>query len=60
MKLTPTPLDVLVVSPHADDAELGMGGAMIRMIDQGLHEGVLDLTNGEPTPHGTEQIRAPN
>ena len=58
MNFQPTPLDVLVVAPHPDDAELGMGGAMIKMIDEGLRVGVLDLTNGEPTPHGSETIRA--
>ncbi len=58
MKISHTPLDVLIIAPHPDDAELGMGGAMIKMMDQGLRVGVLDLTNGEPTPHGTEQTRA--
>ncbi len=50
-------LDVLVVAPHPDDAELGMGGAILKMQSQGLAVGVLDLTNGEPTPHGSEAIR---
>lgn len=51
-------LDVLVVSPHPDDAELGMGGAILRFKSEGLKVGVLDLTNGEPTPFGTPEIRA--
>ena len=51
-------LDVLVVAPHPDDAELGMGGAILKMIDEGLRVGVLDLTDGEPTPHGTPELRA--
>ena len=51
------PLDMLVVAPHPDDAELGMGGTIARMIDLGWRVGVLDLTSGEPTPHGSEQQR---
>ncbi|KAA5546219.1 bacillithiol biosynthesis deacetylase BshB1 [Roseiconus nitratireducens] len=51
------PLDFLVVAPHPDDAELGMGGTIAKMIGQGMRVGVLDLTTGEPTPHGSESIR---
>ena len=51
-------LDALVIAPHPDDAELGMGGGILRMLASGLKVGVLDLTNGEPTPHGTPEIRA--
>lgn len=51
-------LDVLVIAPHPDDAELGMAGAIIKMLGEGLKVGVLDLTSGEPTPHGSPQIRA--
>jgi len=51
-------LDMLVVSPHPDDAELGMGGAILRFNAEGLRVGVLDLTNGEPTPFGSPEIRA--
>lgn len=52
------PLDVLVVAPHPDDAELGMGGGIMNMLREGKRVGVLDLTNGEPTPHGSPEIRA--
>ncbi len=51
-------LDILVVAPHPDDAELGMGGAILRFKSEGLKVGVLDLTSGEPTPHGSPEIRA--
>jgi len=51
-------LDILIVAPHPDDAELGMGGAICRFLEEGLRVGVLDLTDGEPTPHGSPQIRA--
>ena len=52
------PLDVLVVAPHPDDAELGMGGGIMNMLREGKRVGVLDLTDGEPTPHGSPEIRA--
>lgn len=51
-------LDVLVVAPHPDDAELGMAGAIMKFIHDGLSVGVLDLTNGEPTPFGTPEKRS--
>ena len=51
------PLDMLVVAPHPDDAELGMGGAIIKMVDMGWKVGVLDLTDGEPTPFGNPETR---
>jgi N-acetylglucosamine malate deacetylase 1 len=51
-------LDMLVIAPHPDDAELGMGGAVAKMIDLGWKVGILDLTDGEPTPHGSLEIRA--
>src|SRR5687768_255619 len=51
-------LDILIIAPHPDDAELGMAGAIMKFIDEGRRVGVLDLTSGEPTPHGSLEIRA--
>ncbi len=51
------PLDALVIAPHPDDAELGMGGTIVKLIQSGWNIGVLDLTSGEPTPHGSLEIR---
>jgi N-acetylglucosamine malate deacetylase 1 len=51
-------LDILVIAPHPDDAELGMGGALGKFKSEGLRVGVLDLTSGEPTPYGSPEIRA--
>jgi bacillithiol biosynthesis deacetylase BshB1 len=51
-------LDALVIAPHPDDAELGMGGSIAKMIARGWNVGILDLTNGEPTPHGSPEVRA--
>jgi bacillithiol biosynthesis deacetylase BshB1 len=51
-------LDYLVIAAHPDDAELGMGGTIRALKAEGAAVGILDLTNGEPTPHGTPEIRA--
>lgn len=51
-------LDILVIAPHPDDAELGMAGAILRLKSEGQKVGVLDLTDGEPTPHGSVELRA--
>jgi bacillithiol biosynthesis deacetylase BshB1 len=51
-------LDALVVAPHPDDAELGMGGTIVRLIQQRWKIGILDLTSGEPTPLGSNERRA--
>ena len=51
-------LDALVVAPHPDDAELGMGGTIVRLIGQRWKLGILDLTSGEPTPLGSLERRA--
>ncbi|MBT3212941.1 MAG: bacillithiol biosynthesis deacetylase BshB1 [Planctomycetaceae bacterium] len=50
-------LDALIIAAHPDDAEIGMGGTILRMLEDGLKVGILDLTNGEPTPLGTPEIR---
>lgn len=52
------PLDILAVAPHPDDAEISVGGTLVQCRREGLRVGVLDLTNGEPTPYGSPQIRA--
>jgi N-acetylglucosamine malate deacetylase 1 len=53
-----SPLDYLVISAHPDDAELGVGGAILSLKAGGARVGILDLTSGEPTPHGSLEIRA--
>ncbi len=51
-------LDYLIISPHPDDAELGVGGTIGVLKADGSSVGILDLTNGEPTPYGNPAIRA--
>ncbi len=50
-------LDALVIAPHPDDAEIGMGGTIARLIAEGWKVGILDLTSGEPTPLGSLERR---
>jgi bacillithiol biosynthesis deacetylase BshB1 len=50
-------LDYLIIACHPDDAELCCGGAILSLKAHGAKVGVLDLTDGEPTPHGTLEIR---
>ena len=49
--------NILVVGPHPDDQELGMGGTVIRLASQGHNVLLLDMTNGEPTPMGSPEQR---
>ncbi len=49
--------NILVVGPHPDDQELGMGGTIARLAQQGHNVLLLDMTNGEPTPHGSVEQR---
>jgi len=51
------PVDILVFSPHPDDAELGCGGSMILAADQKLGVAVADLSEGERSSRGTEAQR---
>ena len=49
---------ILVVGPHPDDQELGMGGAIAKFVAQGHDVLLLDMTSGEPTPHGSPELRS--
>jgi bacillithiol biosynthesis deacetylase BshB1 len=49
---------ILVFGPHPDDQELGMGGTIAKLADQGHDVVLVDMTDGEPTPHGDVETRA--
>lgn len=49
---------VLVVAPHQDDAEIGMGGTILALRKRGVRVVILDLSDGEPTPFGSVEVRA--
>jgi bacillithiol biosynthesis deacetylase BshB1 len=46
-----TELDVIAVGAHPDDCEIGCGGTLAALAQQGLKVGIVDLTDGEPTPN---------
>ncbi|MDT8435952.1 MAG: bacillithiol biosynthesis deacetylase BshB1 [Gemmatimonadota bacterium] len=56
--MTPSPLDLLAIAPHPDDAELLCGGALAKSAALGRSVGILDLTRGETGTRGTPEIRA--
>ncbi|MCC6126869.1 MAG: PIG-L family deacetylase [Pirellulales bacterium] len=43
-------LDVIAVGAHPDDIEIACGGALAKLAKQGHKVGIVDLTDGEPTP----------
>ena len=43
-------LDVIAVGAHPDDVEIACGGTLARLVRQGYKVGIVDLTDGEPTP----------
>ena len=44
-------LDVIAVGAHPDDVEIACGGTLAMLVKQGYCVGIIDLTDGEPTPH---------
>jgi bacillithiol biosynthesis deacetylase BshB1 len=53
----PEALDVIAVGAHPDDVEIACGGTLAKLVRQGYRVGIIDLTDGEPTPgsSGPEQ-----
>jgi LmbE family N-acetylglucosaminyl deacetylase len=49
----PEPLDVIAVGAHPDDVEIGCGGTLALLASQGYRVGIIDLTDGEPTPRSS-------
>src|SRR3954464_149519 len=43
-------LDVIAVGAHPEDVEIACGGTLARLARQGYKVGIVDLTDGEPTP----------
>jgi N-acetylglucosamine malate deacetylase 1 len=43
-------LDVMAVGAHPDDVEIACGGTLAMLVDAGYQVGIIDLTDGEPTP----------
>lgn len=50
--------EAMCVGAHPDDVEIGMGATVAGIVRRGGTVVIVDLTDGEPTPHGTPEIRA--
>jgi bacillithiol biosynthesis deacetylase BshB1 len=51
-------VDVLVLGAHPDDAEIGCGGTLLGLVEQGFTVAIADLTRGEKGSRGTPEQRA--
>ncbi|MBE8720316.1 bacillithiol biosynthesis deacetylase BshB1 [Sphingobacterium pedocola] len=51
-------LDLMVMTVHPDDAELGAGGTIAKYVTEGKKVGIIDLTRGELGTRGTAITRA--
>jgi len=52
-----SPVDLLVIGPHPDDIEIGLGGTVARHVATGFRVGLCDLTAGEMGSNGTVEER---
>ncbi len=51
-------MKITVLGPHPDDQELAMGGTIALLVAGGHEVTLVDMTTGEPTPFGSEEVRA--
>lgn len=49
--------NIVVIAPHPDDAEIGMGASIAKLAAQGHDVLICDLTDGCPTPFGDRPTR---
>lgn len=55
----PERLDVIAVGAHPDDVEIAAGGTLAKLVHLGYRVGLVDLTDGEPTPRSpSPEVRA--
>jgi bacillithiol biosynthesis deacetylase BshB1 len=50
-------LDILIFAAHADDAEIGMGGTIVKHVQAGHKVGIIDLTRAEMSSNGDVETR---
>ena len=50
--------DAMCIGAHPDDVEIGMGATLAGIVRRGGRVVIVDLTDGEPTPHGSKEKRA--
>lgn len=46
-------LDLVVIAAHPDDAEICVGGTLLRLVDAGWKVGIIDVTRGEMGSRGS-------
>jgi len=51
-------VDVLAFGAHPDDVEIGCGGTLLKLTDQGKRVVIVDLVRGEMGTRGSAEIRA--
>ena len=51
-------LDCLVIAAHPDDAEISVGGTLLKLAAAGKKTGIIDVTRGEMGTRGTATDRA--
>jgi len=49
--------DILIFAAHPDDAELGMGGTIAKLVAEGKSVGIIDFTEAELSSNGTVESR---
>ncbi len=51
------PRKIMAIGAHPDDVEFAMGGTLAKLHHGGHQVQIVDITNGEPTPHGSVETR---
>lgn len=49
--------NIACVGSHPDDVDLSMGGTVLQMVENGHKVTIVDLSDGEPTPYGSPEMR---
>lgn len=52
-----TGVDVMVLAPHPDDAEMSCGGTVLKLVAAGKRVAIVDMTRGEMASRGTAELR---
>ena len=55
--MTDPVIEVMVLAPHPDDAEMSCGGTILKLVAQGTGVAIVDMTRGERGTRGTEVTR---
>ena len=50
-------VDVLAIGAHPDDVEISAGGTLLKLRSLGYSVAICTASDGEPTPHGSHEIR---